>query len=135
MTATIEQITALLPMITPYSMPADQTARNTLFDIACNRINQDAPGLASSAQPEAICWYIAHLLCNKEGGAGISSEHLGNWSVTYAAGEATPYLAEYNRIISLASFIGNCDTTQNDDIELADRYALDRMPSEDGGAL
>lgn len=129
MTATKEQITALMPMITPYSMPADQTASDTLYDIACERTKQDAPGLPDSSAAEAICWYIAHLLSNKEGHSGIASETLGSWSVSYAVsagGESTTYLGEYNRVISAGATLmdGNCVMITHEDAELADNYGL-----------
>lgn len=128
---TLEEITALLPLITPYSMPADSTAASTLYDIAQNRVSQDAAGINPAAEKEAICWYIAHLLYIKSDNLGVTSEHLGNFSKTYAADRTSPYLSEYNRVISTSGDVfSTCGMVEHDDAELADRYGLDNFIGE-----
>lgn len=130
---TYQEVKTLMSLITPYSLPEDDESAFTLYKIAEDKVTRDAPTLTGSAQTEACCFYLAHLLSLKDGSAGIISEQLGTSSVTYAKDRSTAYLIEYRRIIKAASIanIAACMTCRHDDTETSNLYALDTYSPED----
>ena len=123
---TISDVTAMLPLVTRYSMPEDQTAAGTLYLLAEARVSADAPGLSDTNETLAYCYYIAHLMSGQQGRTGITSEHLGQWSVSYSsnAAENSTYLVEYYRLIGEAG-ISVCDVVRHNDADYAEDYGND----------
>lgn len=116
-------IKKLLPLLTPFTLPEDAESAGMLYNLAYSRTTDDAPNLSDDdpAKAEAICWYLAHLLFSQSGSAGIQSESLGNWSVSYKSVDSgktksanSAYLAEYERIITSDIQISSTIVGHND---------------------
>lgn len=89
-------VATLLPLITPYSLPADPSGL-TLYTVAVGQLAIDAPGMNSTL---ALSYFIAHLLDGGAGSIGITSEKLDDYSVTYADnGNTSPYYMMYLKSI------------------------------------
>jgi len=97
----LTEVAAMLPIVTPFTMPTEQAAKQTLYNIAEARVSADAPSLTGTEQTLAYCLVIAHTMNMQTGHAGTTSEHLGNWSASYSAtaGDSSPYLAEYEKLV------------------------------------
>lgn len=86
---------ALLPLITPFSAPAD-TVAGILYGQAHNRALNDAPGATGEDLILMETYYVAFLLANKDGGLGLTSEKLDDAAFAYSGGgRANGYLAQY----------------------------------------
>ena len=94
------EVATLLPLLTPYNLPSGE-AGDTLFEYAQARVLRDAPSLQETPEllVEAIVYYLAHVLSLQEGRSGLTTEHLGQWSASYAWREVTPWLTEYKRLL------------------------------------
>lgn len=128
---TIQEVSAMLPLLTPYSMPSDSTQAQTLYDIAGEVVDHDITGASDTETTRAYCYYIAHLMSSKDGSATATSEHLGEWSVTYKATApgSSVWLAQYDAIkdrIVRGSLVAGGRTVTIDDVDTASRYPLDR---------
>lgn len=129
MTTTIEEVTAMLPIVTPYSMPDDGST--TLYTLAEERVNTDGNPFEGSTETLAYCMIIAHYLAVRDGKSGITSEHLGQWSVTYADGQHTAYMAQYLMMVkkatALKSAVRGNGIVEHSDTKCTERYGLDNM--------
>jgi len=89
-------VATLISLITSYSLPADPSGL-TLYTVAVSQLAIDAPGMDSTL---ALTYFIAHLLDGGADGAGITSEKLDDYSVTYADnGNTSPYYMMYLKTI------------------------------------
>ena len=120
----LRNVIALMPILTPYSMPSNRTVQNALMELAEPHITGRVP---ESQVVTAYCLYIAYLLSAKAGRMGVSSESLGEWSVSYA--DATnPWLSRFNSLIktSVVSVCADMLTGSHIDNYEMVRYAPDQ---------
>lgn len=93
------EVADLMPIITPFSLPEDP-AGQTLYNIATAQVQRDAPGLSPNSTLLAQVYYIAHLMTGSSGGYGVTSEHLGQYSVSRIATEgSSEWLTLYRKAI------------------------------------
>lgn len=127
---TKSEVAGLLPEITPFSLPEDP-AGQALYDLATSQVATDAPGIPAAALLLAQTYYIAHLLCGKSGDYGITSERLGQYSVTRSSDTAgsSDWLALYQQTIRpynrSAIVAASADGVPHADNEIADAINLD----------
>ena len=125
---TIEQVTAMLPLVTPYSMPDDAVPKQTLYDLAAAKYEADGASLLEHTETLAYCLIIAHYMTVQAGKSNVTSEHLGQWSVSYGASESTSYLKEYNALVKASQIrrmaaSGCC--VKHADVNCAGFYGID----------
>ena len=115
---TLEEVRTMMPVVTEFSLPTDTTAQ-TLYDLASSKVT----GLSGDVETQGYCYYIAYLMSSK-GNFGVSSEHLGSYSVTYGGKATNPYLAQYNELIR-ASRLSAFTIGTHEDAEYMQDYPLD----------
>lgn len=127
---TIQEVSAMLPLLTPYSMPTDSTQAQTLYTLAGEIADYDLSGASDTNITRAYCYLIAHFLSTKDGSANATSEHLGEWSVTYKSGVAgsSAWLDQYD-LLKDQLFRGNLIASNSavtiDDVDTSRMYPLD----------
>ena len=96
-------VTTLLPLITPFEVPA---AISTLYEIAYARFVQDAPACVGyPSENVAITYYIASLLSAGAGGLGVTAEKIDDYSVSFGgSGKASFYFAKYQEEINNCAY-------------------------------
>lgn len=122
---TIEEVTMMLPVLTPYHMPKDPEA-SALYNLADSIISASARGTAAGPQEtQAYCYYIAYLMSSQEGKTGITSEHLGSYSVSYGD-DTNPWLKLYMSTVRGGTFGGfaSCTGVHND-AKTMQKYSID----------
>ena len=120
----LRKVIALMPILTPYSMPSNRTVQNALMELAEPHITGR---VLENQVVTAYCLYIAYLLSAKAGRMGVSSESLGEWSVSYA--DATnPWLSRFNSLVktSVVSVCADMLTGSHIDNYEMVRYAPDQ---------
>lgn len=122
---TQSEVATLLPLLTPYSLP-EGDAGTALYNHTHSRVLLSAPTLSGDSRTEAICYLIAHILCSKEGRAGLKSERLGQWSAAYDWEGSTPYLDEYSRIIR-ANLIRTSTQVEHNDTAISAYLRADNL--------
>ena len=100
---TLADVTALLPVITPFAVP---TAISTLYDIGYARFSQDAPAcLGTGTENVAITYYIASLLASGAGAVGVKSEKIDDYAISFGeVDKADSYLAKYREEVDRCAY-------------------------------
>jgi len=114
---TIEEVRALLPVISPYQLPAETA--DLLFSLAKEEVVKDAPGVSGIKETEAYCYYLAYLLSAKDGEYGVSSKQVGSVSVSYS--EKNPWLAQYRSCI-FPFIVTDCTRLEHTDVTICNRF-------------
>lgn len=132
MTPNIYAVSAMLPLITPYSMPTDQTQAQTIYALAVAKAEQDGLNVADTVMTQALCYIIAHMMSAKDGSASVTSEHLGDWSASYATSSdgSSKWIAEYNSIKDdyiRGSLISDASSVEINDVKLSRVYPPDAL--------
>lgn len=98
------EVETLLPVITPFAVPS---AMDTLYEIAYAQFAQDAPSCTgTSAENEAITYYIASLLSSGAGTSGVNSEKIDDYSITFSdGGQTQAYMSKYQQIIDTCNYL------------------------------
>jgi len=101
---TQSEVEALLPVITPFAVPS---AIDTLYEIAYAQFAQDAASCTgTSAENEAITYYIASMLSSGAGSSGVKSEKIDDYSITFGDGGQTQgYRDKYQQIIDTCNYL------------------------------
>jgi len=92
------EVEALLPVITPFAVPA---LIDTLYDVALDQFTLDAPGcLGTSSENMAITYYIASMLSSGAGSTGVKSEKIDDYTIAFGeGGQTAEYEGKYNQIV------------------------------------
>ena len=92
------EVETLLPVITPFTVPATIDA---LYTIAYAQFSSDAPGcVGTSAENEGITYYIASMLSSGAGTTGVKSEKIDDYKIEFGdGGQTSDYQARYQRIV------------------------------------
>lgn len=95
---TQEEVEMLLPVITPFPVPA---LIDDLYAIALARFGVDAPAcLGTSFENTAVTYYIASMLSSGAGMTGVKSEKIDDYTITYGEGGQTQeYILKYHQIV------------------------------------
>lgn len=130
--STLGDVTAMLSLITPYQMPINITEAQLLYDIGMEAVSTDLVGATDLIQTRGCCYYIAHLLSTRDGSSRATSEHLGEWSIGYAASVSgsSQWLDAYHRLIASVkrgALISSPVIVDIDDITLSRKYPLDEV--------
>lgn len=97
---TIDDVRVMMPIITPYNLP-EGIEGDTLYDIAIAQMGKDNPSISGTTATRSACYYVAYLQSAKEQRAGVSSESLGEWSVSYSGDTSiNHWLQMYRSIIT-----------------------------------
>lgn len=97
------EVEALLPVITPFAVPA---LIDTLYEVAYAQFYRDAPGcLGTSSENTAITYYIASMLSSGAGTTGVKSEKIDDYTIQFGdGGQTAEYEAKYQKIIDNCNF-------------------------------
>jgi hypothetical protein len=97
-------VEALLPVITPFAVPAAMT---TLYTIASARFAAAAPSCVGSVyENEAVTYYIASMLSSGAGTSGVKSEKIDDYAIAYGdGGQTQAYMSKYQQIIDTCNYL------------------------------
>ena len=97
-------VEALLPVITPFAVPAAMT---TLYTIASARFAAAAPSCVGSAyENEAVTYYIASMISSGAGSSGVMSEKIDDYAIAYGdGGQTQAYMSKYQQIIDTCNYL------------------------------
>ena len=98
------EVETLLPVITPFAVPS---AMDTLYEIAYAQFAQDAPSCTgTSAENEAITYYIASMLSSGAGSSGVKSEKIDDYAISFGdGGQTQAYMSKYQQIIDTCNYL------------------------------
>ena len=97
------EVEALLPVITPFAVPA---LMDTLYEVAYDQFYLDAPGcIGTSSENTAIAYYIAGMLSSGAGSSGVKSEKIDDYTITFGeGGQSAEYNAKYQQIVDNCNY-------------------------------
>ena len=128
------EVETLLPVITPFAVPA---AMDTLYDIAYAQFAQDAASCTgTSAENEAITYYIASMLSSGAGSSGVKSEKIDDYSITFSdGGQSQGYRDKYLQIVDQCNYIAMVSSistgqTRSDTLDYLDLDAAGMVTSD-----
>ena len=94
------EVLALLSLVTSLSAPTTDPSLNVLYPIALTQLSRDAPACTGSTADLAITYYIGGMIAPKSTKAGIASEKIDDYAISYSRNPSEEYFAKYWSVVN-----------------------------------
>jgi len=94
------EVVTLLSLVTNLSPPTSDPSLNTLYPIALLQLTRDAPGCSGSTADLAITYYIGGMIAPKSIKAGVASEKIDDYAISYSRDPSSDYFGKYHQLVA-----------------------------------